>query len=63
MSGRRISDRERAKWGSAYDALMSRANSTQMSKGDLMRVQRMGEVLRTDIHKQGGQLNYANYLN
>jgi hypothetical protein len=63
MSGKRISDRERAKWGSAYDAITSGANPTQMSQGDLARIQRMGRTLQTPISKQGGQLNYANYLN
>ena len=63
MSGKRISDRERAKWGSAYDAIISGANPTQRSQGDLARIQRMGRTLRTPISKQGGQLNYADYLN
>lgn len=63
MAGKRISDRERAKWGNAYDAMVSGANPTQMSQGDLSRIQRMGRVLRTPISKQGGQLNYADYLN
>ena len=38
MAGKRISDRERAKWGSAYDAIASGANPTQMSQRDLARV-------------------------
>lgn len=63
MAGKRISDRERAKWGSAYDAITSGANPTQMSQRDLARVQRMGRVLRMPAAKQGGQLNYADYLN
>lgn len=63
MAGKRISDRERAKWGSAYDAITSGANPTQMSQGELARIQRMGRTLRTPISKQGGQLNYADYLN
>lgn len=63
MSGKRISNRERRKWGEAYDALQSGANPNDLTNIQKRRIQRMGKALRTPTAKNGGQLNYANYLN
>lgn len=63
MSGKRISNRERRKWGEAYDALQSGANPNDLTNIQKLRIQRMGKALRTPTAKNGGQLNYANYLN
>lgn len=63
MSGKRISDRERRKWGEAYDALQSGVNPNDLTGIQMRRIQRLGQELRPKIAKTGGQLNYANYLN
>ena len=64
MSGRHISNRERQRYGAAYDAITSGANPAEMSQRQISDIQRMGRTYRpqTVAAKNGGSLTYAQFL-
>lgn len=63
MSGRRVSDRERARYGAAYDAIVGGANPNGMSERQIADIQRMGRTYRPQSAKNGGVITLAKYLN
>ena len=64
MSGRHISNRERQRYGAAYDAITSGANPAEMSQRQISDIRRMGKTYRpqTVVAKNGGSLTYAQFL-
>lgn len=64
MLGQNISDRRMTKYGKAYDFIKTGANSANMSAADTRRANRLATKMhKAGLMKNGGQLNYANYLN
>lgn len=64
MLGQNTSDRRLAKYGKAYDFIKTGANSANMSAADTRRANRLATKLhRAGLMENGGQFNYANYLN
>lgn len=64
MLGQNTSDRRMAKYGKAYDFIKTGANSVNMSAADTHRANRLATKMhRAGLMENGGQLNYANYLN
>lgn len=64
MLGQNISDRRLAKYGKAYDFIKTGANPANMSAADIRRANRLATKMhRAGLMENGGQLNYANYLN
>lgn len=64
MLGQNTSDRRMAKYGKAYDFIKTGANSANMSAADTRRANRLASKMRdAGLMENGGQLNYANYLN
>ena len=64
MLGQNTSDRRLAKYGKAYDFIKTGANSANMSAADIRRANRLATKMRkAGLMENGGQLNYANYLN
>lgn len=62
--GQNISDRRMAKYGKAYDFIKTGANAANMSAADTRRANRLATKMhRLGLMENGGQLNYANYLN
>lgn len=64
MLGQNTSDRRLANYGKAYDFIKTGANFVNMSAADIRRAKRLATKMhRAGLMENGGQLNYANYLN
>jgi hypothetical protein len=64
MLGQNTSNRRLANYGKAYDFIKTGANSVNMSAADTRRANRLATKMhRAGLMENGGQFNYANYLN
>lgn len=64
MLGQNTSDRRMAKYSKAYDFIKTGANAANMSAADTRRANRLATKMhKAGLMENGGQLNYANYLN
>ena len=64
MLGQNTSDRRMAKYSKAYDFIKTGANAANMSAVDTRRANRLATKMhKAGLMENGGQLNYANYLN
>ena len=64
MLGQNTSDRRMAKYSKAYDFIKTGANAANMSAVDIRRAIRLATKMhKAGLMENGGQLNYANYLN
>lgn len=68
MSGRRVSNRERERYGAAYDAIQNGANPNELSSRQMADIQRMGKTYgsqyranQSDVQaaRNGGYINLA----